>query len=249
MKRNVVLAVLARLAASLVAVAMLAAAPAAAGDRANINFLGYSEDGRYFAFEEFGVFDGAGGNYSHIYVVDLPADKWVTGSPFSVEEGGDAEDTPPIADTRAKALAKAQGKLKSLKIETPVDIYYLHGDGVPEVDGKSVTLSNPACCSPGQTDDAKFAFKIETFPAKYEEDYCRDMNPVGYALTLNDGTGPVDLHRDGDTLPKSRGCTLDYRIYAVVAAFEGQGPWVAIISSYPFGFEGPDRRFLLVPIP
>ena len=50
-----------------------------AGDRALIDLIGYSEDGRIFAFEEFGIQDGSGFPYSNIYVVDLPADKWAYG--------------------------------------------------------------------------------------------------------------------------------------------------------------------------
>jgi hypothetical protein len=59
---------------------------------------------------------------------------------------------------------------------------------------------------------------------------------------------------DGDVLPSSRGCTLDYRIYAVVEPYgeyygiNFNARRVAIIASYPFGFEGVDRRFLAVPI-
>ena len=249
MQRNVVLQASARLAASLVAALMLAVAPALAGDRANLNILGYSEDGRYFAFEEYGVHDGSGGNYSHIFVVDLAADKWTYGSPFTVEEGGDTEDTPPLAHTRAKALAKAQEKLKPLKINTSVEILALLGDSVPDADGKSMLLANTVCCAPGATDDRHMTLTLKTFPAKLNEDYCNDMASVGYSLSFNDGTTTTVLHKDGATLPKSRGCTLDYRLYAVVAPFDGAGQWVAIISSYPFGFEGPDRRFLVVPIP
>lgn len=248
MQRNVVLQALVRLAASLVAIGVLAASPAFAGDRANLNILGYSEDGRYFAFEEYGVHDGSGGNYSDIYVIDLPADKWTYGSPFTVEEGGDAADTPPLAQTRAKALAKAQEKLKPLKIGTPAEILVLLGDGVPDADGKSTVFANTMCCNPGATENGRFTLTLKTFPAELNEDYCTDMDSVGYSLAFNDGATTTMLHQDGATLPKSRGCTLDYRLYAVVAPFEGEGSRVAIISSYPFGFEGPDRRFLVVPI-
>jgi len=223
-------------------------APALAGDRALIDFIGYSEDGQYFAFEEYGIHDGSGGTYSSIYIVDLLADKWVDGSPFTVEEGGDAADTPPLAQTRAKALAKAQEKLKPLKITTPVEIMSLLGDGVPDTDGRSMVFAVPMCCGPGQMDDTRLSLALTTFPAKLDEDYCTEMNPVGYSLAYNDGTATKVLHKDGDILPKSRGCTLDYRLYAVVQPFDGRGGQVAIISSYPFGFEGPDRRFLAVPI-
>ena len=71
---------------------------------------------------------------------------------------------------------------------------------------------------------------------------------LGYALSLHDGQNVTEAHRDEATLPKSRGCPVAYRIYAVVSPFERADPRVAIISSYPFGFEGPDRRFLAVPL-
>ena len=73
MKRNVVLQALARLAVSLIALFLLAAAPALAADKANINIIGYSEDDAYFAFEQFGEHDGSGGNFSNIYIIDLHA--------------------------------------------------------------------------------------------------------------------------------------------------------------------------------
>lgn len=247
MKRNVVLAVTARLAASLSALLLLAL-PALAGDRANLDMLGYSEDGRYFAFEEYGTHDGSGGTYSSIYIVDLKADKWVFGSPFTVDEGGDMDEAPPLSQTRAKAIAKAQDKLAPLKLETPVQILALLGDGVPDADGKQMVFARTICCAPGATDDTHFTLKLTTFPAKLDEDYCADMQSVGYALSVSDGSTTAVLHQDGATLPRSRGCTLDYRLYAVVEPFEANGTPVAVISSYPFGFEGPDRRFLVVPI-
>jgi predicted secreted protein len=49
-------------------------------------------------------------------------------------------------------------------------------------------------------------------------------------------------------LPKSRGCPVDYRLYAVVAPFQQLAPRIAFVSLYRYGFEGPDRRFLAVPL-
>lgn len=83
MTRNVVRMVSGRLAAS--AVTLMLAAPAMAGDRALIDFIGFSEDGQYFAFEEFGVQDGSGFPYSNIYVLDVSADSWVDGTPVRVQ--------------------------------------------------------------------------------------------------------------------------------------------------------------------
>ena len=69
MTRNAVTKATALLAASLAF-----AAPASAGDRAQFNPIGFSEDGRYFAFEEFGIQDGSGFPYSNTFIIDLPAD-------------------------------------------------------------------------------------------------------------------------------------------------------------------------------
>ena len=247
MRQNAVPAALARLGASL-ALCLLMLVPAVAGDRALINFLGYSEDGKYFAFEEFGVHDGSGGVYSSITIVDVVADKWVGGSPIVVDEGGDMDESPPLATVRAKAMALATPKLKQFKVDVPVDIFYLLGEGMGNDKGKTVTFSTPSCCGPGATQDDAMTLVLTPGYAKSDNDYCDDSNSFGFALSLFDANGKRVVHDDGTKIPASRGCPVDYRIYAVITPFEGDGPWIAMISSYPMGFEGPDRRFIAVPI-
>ena len=71
----------------------------------------------------------------------------------------------------------------------------------------------------------------------------------GFALSLS-GDGPTrELHRDG-TLPEWRGCPVGYRLYAVVIPHEPSdiSNGVAIVSSYPFDFQGSARRFVIVPL-
>ena len=71
----------------------------------------------------------------------------------------------------------------------------------------------------------------------------------GFALSIS-GDGPTrELHRDG-TLPDWRGCPTGYRFYAVVLPYESGrvSDGVAIVSSYPFDFEGSSRRFVAVPM-
>ena len=247
MRRIAVLGASARLVASLLAL-LLFAAPALAGDRANIDFIGYSADGGYFAFEEYGVHDGSGGAYSSVQIIDLANDKWMYGSPFTVDAGGDGDSMPPLAEVRAAALAKAQDRLDELSIGAPASIAWLLGDGVPDADGKLASFAYPSCCGPGQTDERPQTLRLEPFAAKAAAD-CAPQEVMGYALTYEFEGSSVEAHRDGPTVPKSRGCPLDYRLYAVLSPFDaGAGSWVAIVSYYPMGFEGPDRRFLAVPI-
>lgn len=247
MTRTGVREVSARLAASLAVIFFVfAAAPAMAGDRALFNFLGYSDSGDYAAFEEFGQYDGSGGYYSHIYIVDLGKDSWVTGSPYAVEPDPKLdEDDTPLADVRAKVLAMAQPKLKSLKIGTPAETLYLLGDGMSDTAGKVATFSTPMYLG-FQAD----AFTLRLGLTGVKSDICVDdiADLSGFTLDLYDSAGKHSLHDDSTApLPKSRGCTTDYRIYAVLAPFQSVAN-LAVISTYAQGFEGPDRRFMLVPI-
>lgn len=225
--------------------ALSVAAPAHAGDRALIDVIGYSEDLRHFAFEEFGVQDGSGFAYSSLFIVDLVEDKWVAGTPF--RERADSEEVP-LAAVRGKVAASAKARLDALKIAMPAQVVALMGDGV--LDPKpSMRFGYPAYGLPGQT-EGDFTLSIETFAAPAPGCDAELVGETrGFALTLSGDGAPRELHRDKGTLPKSRGCAMDYWIYAVVFPYLGGGleNAVAIVSTYPYGFEGPDRRFLVVP--
>ena len=241
MRLNVVPAASALLAASLL---ILSAAPALAGDAAIPAFIGYSADGHYFAFEEFGVQDGSGFAYSNIYVVDLPADTWVNGSPFR-SQAGDQSPDQPLDEVRAEAMGQAREVLDALGVRNPVDTLWL--DGSRDGDGKAVAFSY----GPILTEGNYLSLTLTTSPATSSLD-CVGFTghpPLGFKLTFaqDEGAGTV-RHDDGGKIPASRGCATDYRIHAVVRPVDNYQHYVAIIATYPFGFEGPDRRFLAVPL-
>jgi predicted secreted protein len=223
----------------------LLATPAVAGDRALIDYLGYSDDGRYFAFEEYGSQDGSGFPFSTIYVVDLLADKWVAGTPYRVVLEDDGAD---VEDAREAALDKAEPKLDQFGIGSAAYAIAVNGDGEPNAnEGHELTFGDPgyglAEVMPERT------LTLETFPLESDEDCESYMgeDPLGFALSL-DGD---EFYRDEGKLPKSRGCTMGYKIYAVVKPAEwslAASGMLVVVSTYPFGFEGPDRRFLVVPL-
>lgn len=245
MRPNAAKGAMARPGASLVLGALLLATPALAGDRALIDYIGYSNDGRYFAFEEYGVQDGSGFPYSTIYVVDLPADKWVGGSPYRarLEDEGDT-----VAEVRAAARELAQPTLGDLAIEAGAYPIAVNGDGEVDAAGYGLRFGSPGYGLEAVEDP--HLLELETIALEAGIDCSMIDNPTyGFALSL-DGE---ELHRDTGKLPASRGCALDYRLHAVVQApdwlFGTPAQRVAIVAVYPFGFEGPDRRFLAVPLP
>tara|TARA_R110002020_G_scaffold384014_3_gene594687 strand:+ start:47 stop:787 length:741 start_codon:yes stop_codon:yes gene_type:complete len=225
---------------------VLLIAPALGGDRAQLDLIGYSEDGSYFAFEEFGVQDGSGFAYSSIYIVDLVDDSWVVGTPIRVL----AEDEAvPLPEIRAEAAAKAANYITTLGIAVPAELVAMVGDGVPDSDGQRLTFGMP-----GQDAGAVIGShsleltRFDTSSATPCQQWFSSP-PRGYQLTIADDAGKRVVNRD-TSLPRSRGCPVDYRLYGVALPFAADplGAAVAIISVYSFGFEGPDRRFIVVPL-
>jgi predicted secreted protein len=247
MKPNVVTPGMARLGASLFGLALLAS-PALAGDAAQFNPLGFSEDGRYFAFEEYGIQDGSGFPFANITILDTAADKWVAGSPFRIRL---EEDAASLAEARDAARTQAEPHFDSLSIATPPLTVALNGDGEPAGDGSLLSFGKPGYGLDALQDPATLTLTttLPEYTGPCTTDYGLDP-PVGYVLTLEASEGATDLHADTN-VPASRGCTVAYRLYGVFApldwAYKALTP-VAVLSVYTHGFEGPDRRFLAVPV-
>lgn len=222
--------------------------PAAAGDRALIEFIGYSHDLGSLVFEEYGVSDGVNLAYSNIYVVDLASGAFSHGSPFRAEATEDGQET--LWEMRAKAELKARDALAGLEPDVPVEIEALSGDG--EI-GPATTMrfGLPVYGPPGST-QGDYTLSLRTFdlPATQKCDATVAAPIKGFALTLSGDGAPREIHRDASTLPEWRGCPVDARLYAVVLPHEtgDLGAGAAIVSYYPFDFEGASRRFMAVPL-
>ncbi|UJW84485.1 DUF2259 domain-containing protein [Devosia sp. SL43] len=234
-----------RLGASLFAM-LITVTSAFAGDRAVIDFIGFSDDSRYFAFEEYGIQDGSGFAYSSIYIVDLSNDTWVVGTPIRIQAD---DETVSLSQIRAEVQLQAADDIETLDINVPVEIAALIGDGTPGSDAQTLRFGVPAY-TPGDV-SGDYELQLSSFAAKAASP-CQEwfgIDPLGYELSISDNGNERLLHRDA-TLPRSRGCPMAYRLYGVVLPFQAgsMGDAVGIVSVYPGGFEGPDRRFIAVPL-
>lgn len=234
-------------AAACLAIWGLLTAPAVAGDLAELNVFGYSADAAYFAFEEFGVHDGSGAPYSSIYIVDLKKDAWVGGSPFRIPP--DNEDAKLDA-VRQDARKLAQAHLDAFGTNQPASILAVIGDGVPDSQGKLLSVGQPRYSEPGAVGDP-IHLSLATFPTDSPKpcEYILPGKATGFSLTVSGSDLAREVHRD-TRLPQARGCAMDYRLYAVLVPFETKdmAKAVALVSVYTQGFEGPDRRFIAVPL-
>src|SRR5690606_4210255 len=69
---------------SLLILACTMATDVRAGDVAELDILGFSQNGGIFAFEEYGVQDGSGFPYANRYYIDTATDSYVKGTPVRV---------------------------------------------------------------------------------------------------------------------------------------------------------------------
>ncbi len=223
----------------------MSAGVARAGDTALMEPIGYSDNLRYFAFEEFGVQDGSGFAYSSIYMIDLAQDRWVVGTPVRIIAETEQET---LASVRDRVHEDASVRLVDLGIEVPAHLLVANGDGALDADASTLSFGLPAPGAPMEP-DGRYQLQLEQFPAESGAP-CTDWfgeRAVGFMLKLTDYAPMRDVHRDG-VLPRSRGCPVHYRIHSVYVPFGSHNiaSAVALISVYAHGYEGLDRRFIAV---
>lgn len=218
-----------------------------AAERAAFDLIGYSPDGKYFAFEEYGIQDGSGFAYSTIFIIDVAEDKWVAGAPYRYQAEDEEID---LFSARTSAQSMAEPALLSLNITHPAQALAIKADGDPANPDLELPFNLP-----GHTGvDAmwgEYELQLSIFDVPSTENCASYMEEAtkGFALYLA-ADGNINLIHQDDNIPKSRGCPLAYRLSAIVVPFQDRNlsRAIALVSVWAFGFEGPDRRFIAVPL-
>lgn len=217
---------------------VLLMSPAMAGDTAERSILGFSPDGAYFAFEQYGVQDGSGFPYASIFVIETATDSWVDGSPFEVRLENDGAS---LDDARQAALAEAAPLLTSLGIGEPgLTLVTNPFTEVPADPHLQAFFATPYPPPTGQV----YTLDIDELPLP-AGDCPKDFGYtyVGYGLALADPDGGVrDLHRD-TRIPASRNCPIGYSVSDVILHHD---VLIVLLNMHTLGFEGPNRRFLAI---
>lgn len=250
-----------RIAKAVGVVALLAAwTPALAMDLARPELIGFSADGRFVAFEEYGMQDASGFPYATIYVIDVAANDWVQGSPIRVLIDDSEYDeevlwTRGIPMVRERALRQAQpvldrhGVIPGNRGTTLIH----HPQSDLEADPHSAAFSLAAAYGAGWLGDQNV---LQLTERAATSPYCErfQFDNVMFTLTLSrDDEVPVALQEDR-RLPDSRNCPTAYYIHSVTAyALDVVDQTQCCGSSYvllvlvgmaQIGFEGSDWRYL-----
>lgn len=209
----------------------------------DIRIIGFSKDGRHFAYETFGTSDGSGAPYASIVIIDLVEDKWAGGSPFTSSFG--EEGHPTALPAQMQVRKKAAPALAKLDLRYPYRLVAFAPVGQDVADPLELKFKLHHNIS------NLWTVKIEEVDLEGTgrcKDYPDQMK--GVAISVAGGVQPElqEVYRD-TRLPASRGCVIGYRIAGVVEApVEDSGLSVVLIHTLTRGFEGQDASFMAVPV-
>ena len=229
--------------------AVLLGAPAAvAGDTSKLHLLGFSKNGSFFAFEQYGFQDGSGFPYSEIFVVDVIGDSWVKPSPFRLRKDidvgpGEAADSALTA-ARSENRLTAQPLLKDKAIAGKGDIVGFSPRTELTSDPHKMIVAPRDFFHEG---DSPVELTLSEYDLPDAACQSYDVATKGFRLTLVQG-GVTRILNEDKSVPKSRKCPFAYRIERFVTHFPEDAPpvFAILIQMDSLGFEGPDRRYLAI---
>ncbi|MEO8041307.1 MAG: DUF2259 domain-containing protein [Acidobacteriota bacterium] len=216
-----------------------------AGDYATLNFLGFSKDGRYLAFEEYGVQDGSGFPYSNVYFGDVAKNSFASPSISIRLENERATES----QARAKARLKSAPILKKLRIVTGNTGQLTVSRMLTDLSGDTPESGKPQKINFAEIVTSMYRrgdYELVLNPVEVKVKACdyNDQPIYKFDLSLKDKgvDKTVSLQKDG-SLPPSRSCPIDYAMQFV---YLYEDKIAVFLNTYYMGFEGPDMRYLVV---
>ncbi len=218
-----------------------------ASDNSQFVAIGYSPDGRFFSYEEYGTGEKSQLAYSHIYVIDLVQDKWVLGTPVMYMALRPSET---LADVRKRAARQAGMVLSDLDINVPGQIVAMIGDGELETDRKQLLFGVPPNGA-GGTIVGEYRLTLKSFATAAASPCWQwfGKKPLGFSVTMENFGGTLEVYKDG-MLPRSRGCPFEYRFSAVIMPFGASdiSNFVVMVAAFTNGLEEVNKQYLAVPL-
>ena len=215
-----------------------------AGYVADIRPIGFSKDGKVFAYEEFFVEPENGNAFSNIVFLDTDKNTLLKGSPIT----GAAGNIDDIRSARAESAAKALKLIRK---------YNLEGDPGHLVAFAPVTELNATANSlrynafptlPPVGDSYTLTLKKVTLPVS---DICRDqeLDTVGFRLVLTEMNGTASALKAYEDMQanEERNCPSDYRLGGIVTTNFHQTLQVALVQVISRGFDGNNVHWLAIP--
>lgn len=232
------------------------ASVASAGDAAKLNHIGFSADGKSYAFMESGVHDGMGNAYARVRFIDLAGNKMAASTVERIQTEEEMDDQSiNLGTIRAQALKKSRSTLKKLNINSSNGGEVVVSRKLTDLASKSNEVNFSIWPIIGGLTSPAYKLKLtlsQATPAKGVPCLGEPTIARKIKLELTDNQSKKTKVLQADTaLPASRGCTHNYEIEDVVVFQPEQmselaAKVVVLLRVYTYGFEGEDVRYMAV---
>ena len=218
-----------------VSVVLFLAAPCLAGDYAELNVIGFSKDGRYLTFEEYGIQDGSGFPYSNIYFVDVEKNAFAApriAVRIETETADELAARKRSAALAAKVLTRfriVKGNVGKLVLSHLMTDFTFEGSP----DKASTVRFAEEVGSMFRRGDYELSLTKRSIKTKECEAFGDDTKLLELGIRDLDADSFKYLQKD-TSLPGSRGCPIDYRVRAV---YLYKGFVTVFIGVFTQGFE------------
>jgi len=220
-----------------------------AGDYSTRNIIGFSKDGKFLAFEEYGTHDGSGFPYVRIYFINVEKNSYASAPYKLVIENEKATEST----VRNKARIATAKKLRELKIirgnmgkqvisRLMTDLTVKDDEGDIETAPVELRFAEEIGSMYRRGDYTLKLTPTETPPSKDCDGHGYPILKLELTLRNNETNETKILQKDND-IPKSRGCVVLYRVQDV---FVYERNVLVFISVFTPGFEGPDMSYIVV---
>lgn len=230
---------------ALLAVLAFAPVPVLAGDAATAQILGFSADGKVFAFEEYGVQDGSGFPYANRYYIDTQTDSFLPGSPIRVRIDDEGAD---VAAARGQARDKGEALVPQSMLDANTG-FTAGWTPITELSADPFRIVvSPRPVFPPIDPPVEFRLAEIRFAPPSG---CENLgDTMGFRLVRIDPTpgGSTTLVHEDKSIPASRRCPIGYRFGGVQTLHPAGGDpvFAGLIAVRSVGFEGPDHRWIAV---
>ncbi|EJZ21736.1 DUF2259 domain-containing protein [Rhizobium sp. Pop5] len=234
---------------SLIIAGMLVAALAGlpgislAGDIASVQPIGFSADGKVFAFQEFGIKEDGNLPYSDTYFINTDSGEYLEGTPFRTEL---TDKDANLSKARRQNLTAARSQMDKYDLLTNPGLIAAFNPPT-ELGSPSKTLRYTTLATDGPP-KSPYTLSLAEMPVPTSKD-CEggDRRVLGFSLQMIEKQGVPNRQaaRQATAVPAERTCSVEYRIggamvyqpeggnqvhIALVLAFDAarNGRWIAV---------------------
>ncbi len=174
-------------------------------------FIGFSKNGKIFAYEEYGYHELSGVPYTVIHLININDNKDVFGSPIRasyITPGSNVNQVRNMARQMAKSFFIQYGISRAGK-----RLY--HNNDLDKING--TVIDNVVHHKDNIVSVHGFDFHVKSFylPTRHCTTYGKDFQ-YGYELLIERaGKRALALHKDIE-IPRARGCPREYAIADIV---------------------------------